>query len=76
MKVKDVIAAIKAAAPSPEKQLVKMPHSDKVVEMPSCDVLHFGDPESEVHKIGTCFMVTVDVIQKAMAEGIDMSHHA
>ncbi|NLM61028.1 MAG: hypothetical protein GX193_03010 [Clostridiales bacterium] len=72
LKVKDVIAAIKNAAPSPEVSVVKLPFSDTPKEIPSCDVLHFGDPENEVHKIGTTFMVTMDVIQKAQAQGIDM----
>jgi putative NIF3 family GTP cyclohydrolase 1 type 2 len=49
-----------------------MPFRDEPMEIPTCDVLHFGDPENEVHKIGTAFMITVDVIQKAMAEGVDM----
>ena len=72
LKVKDIIAAIRTAAPSPEKSVVKLPFSDTPREIPTCDVLHFGDPENEVHKIGTTFMVTVDVIHKALAEGVDM----
>jgi putative NIF3 family GTP cyclohydrolase 1 type 2 len=72
MQVKDIIHAIKTAAPSPEISEVKTPFSDKPMQIHTCDVLHFGDPENEVHKIGTTFMVTVDIIQRAIAEGIDM----
>ncbi len=72
MKVKEVIAAIKSAAPSPESSTIKLPFREEPVEIPTCDVLHFGDPENEVHSIGTTFMVTVDVIQNAMKQGIDM----
>ncbi|NLL35551.1 MAG: hypothetical protein GX257_09670 [Clostridiales bacterium] len=72
MKVKDVISAIKEAVPYPETFTVKMSFSDTPREVPTCDVLHFGSLENEVTKIGTTFMVTVDVIYKAIEEGVDM----
>lgn len=37
----------------------------------TCDVMHFGDWDREVKKIGVCFMVDVEVIRKAKELGID-----
>lgn len=44
------------------------------VELPfpnTCDVMHIGNWEQEVKKIGICFMADVEVIRKAKATGID-----
>jgi putative NIF3 family GTP cyclohydrolase 1 type 2 len=38
----------------------------------TCDGLLYGDPEKEVKKVASTFMVTVEVIRKAMADGIDL----
>lgn len=39
---------------------------------PTCDRLIAGDPEKEVKKIGTCFKLTAELIEKAGKEHIDM----
>lgn len=38
----------------------------------TCDVLIVGDPNKEVHKIATCFKLTMEMVDKAVAEGVDM----
>ena len=38
----------------------------------TCDGLIAGDPEKEVKKIGTCFKLTAELIEKAHKENLDM----
>ena len=38
----------------------------------TCDVLIAGDPNKEVRKIATCFKLTMELVDKAVAEGVDM----
>lgn len=59
MKVKDVIAAIKAQCPP-------------IDESRTCDILHVGNWEAEVHKIACVFMADIETIRKAAAEGVDL----
>ena len=38
----------------------------------TCDGLVAGDPEKEVKKLGTCFKLTAELIERAWKEQIDM----
>lgn len=39
---------------------------------PTCDGLVAGDPEKEINKIGVCFKLTAELVDKAVAAGVDM----
>lgn len=38
----------------------------------TCDGLIIGDPNKEVHRIGTCFKLTMALVQEALAQNLDM----
>ena len=38
----------------------------------TCDGLIIGDPNTEVHRIGTCFKLTMALVQEALAQNLDM----
>ena len=61
MNVKEIIKAIISATEVPLIPAGK-----------TCDLLITGDPEKEVKKIGSTFMATVDVIRRAVEEGVDL----
>ena len=61
MNVKEIIKAIISATEVPLFPAGK-----------TCDLLITGDPEKEVKKIGSTFMATVDVIRRAVEEGVDL----
>ncbi len=39
---------------------------------PTCDGLIVGDEDAEVKKVGTCFKLTAELIDKAVAEGVNV----
>ena len=39
----------------------------------TCDGLIIGDPNKEVHRIGTCFKLTMALVQEALAQNLDMT---
>ena len=52
------------------EQLIRS--SIKVWETDTCDGLILGDPNKEVRKIGTCFQLTMALVDEALRQQIDM----
>lgn len=46
--------------------------SVKIWETDTCDGLIIGDPNKEVRKIGTCFQLTMSLVDEAVRQQIDM----
>lgn len=46
--------------------------SNKIWEADTCDGLILGDPNKEVRKIGTCFQLTMALVDEALRRQIDM----
>ena len=44
----------------------------KIWQEDTCDGLIVGDPNNEVRKIATCFKLTMALVDRAVAEGVDM----
>jgi putative NIF3 family GTP cyclohydrolase 1 type 2 len=44
----------------------------KIWETDTCDGLIVGDPNKEVHRIATCFKLTMPLVQQALEQQIDM----
>ncbi len=72
MTAQEIIQAIRSAAPLPQLPLPRGLEGKAPKEFPTCDVIHYGDPGKEVHKIATTFMATVDVIREAARQQVDM----
>ena len=53
--------------------LATQPHyKDLIAQKRTCDMLLCGDPEREVHRVATTFIVTVDVLREAIKQGVDL----
>lgn len=46
--------------------------SSNVRSTDTCDVLIIGDPNKDVKKIATCFKLTMSMVDRAVAEGVDL----
>lgn len=69
MKVKDIVSAINAACPPPPSPL--RPNGNPL-EHHSCDTLHAGSMDAEVHRIASVFMADVEVVRRAAALNVDL----